>query len=163
MDGISDEDKVAFVVLLEQHKGLIHKICRLYRDHPEDRKDLFQEITFQLWKSYPAFKGNAKISTWFYRIALNTAINIFRKKQPSLQYIAEIPDSADDEPSDELARRQEQLFAAMQQLNDSDKAIMTLYLEDLTYSQIAEVIGISENYIGVKINRIKTKIQALIR
>jgi len=163
MNNKSEIDKAAFVSLIELHNGIIHKICRLYRDRYEDREDLFQEITFQLWKSYPAFKGNAKISTWLYRIALNTAINTFRKKHPDLKYTSEIPDVAEEQPSEELTGRREQFFTALQQLNDADKALIALYLDSLSYQQIAEITGINENYVGVKINRIKTKIQTLIR
>ena len=159
----SEEDKAVFVRLIEQHNGILHKICRLYRDAPEDREDLYQEITYQLWKSYPAFQGNAKVSTWLYRIALNTALNTFRKRRPDLHYTNEIPETAEEQPSEELALRRDKFFAALQQLNDADKAIIALYLEDLSYLQIAEIIGINENYVGVKINRIKTKIQTLIK
>jgi len=74
-------DEHPFLVLIQEHQGIIHKICRLYRDSKEDREDLFQEITYQLWKSFPSFKGEAKVSTWMYRIALNTAIASFRKKK----------------------------------------------------------------------------------
>ena len=156
------EDKANFVELITRHNGIIHKICRMYRDGLEDREDLYQEITYQLWKSYPGFKGDAKISTWLYRIALNTAINVSRKKRPKLEFTTELPDLMDDQPEEELAYRQQKLFAALQHLNDGDKAVITLYLEELSYQQIAEIIGITENYVAVKINRIKTKIQTLI-
>lgn len=148
-----------FVLLVETHQGIIHKICRLYRDTREDREDLFQEITFQLWKSLPGFKNDAKISTWMYRIALNTAIATFRKRKHSIEYRAALPDLAVEQPNDDLIVRQELLFTALKKLDDGDKAVITLYLEDFSYQQIAEVTGISENYVGVKLNRIKTKIQ----
>ncbi|RZK78546.1 MAG: sigma-70 family RNA polymerase sigma factor [Pedobacter sp.] len=162
MTELDTEDKIAFVSLITSHSGIIHKICRLYRDRIEDREDLFQEITFQLWKSYSKFKGNAKISTWLYRIALNTAINTFRKKQPNVNYTVNLPDVADELPDEELLAKQQQLFAALKLLNDAEKAIITLYLEDMSYQQIAEITGITDNYVGVKINRIKTKIQSII-
>ncbi|WP_270087481.1 RNA polymerase sigma factor [Sphingobacterium sp. SYP-B4668] len=155
-------DEPDFLILLHEHRGILHKICRLYRDSKEDREDLFQEITFQLWKSRQGFKNEAKASTWIYRIALNTAIATFRKKAHTIIYPPVLPDTAEELPSDELALRQERLFAALKQLNDGDKAIITLYLEDLSYQQIAHITGISENYVGVKLNRIKTKIQKLL-
>lgn len=155
-------DEKPFLALIQEHQGIIHKICRLYRDGKEDREDLFQEITYQLWKSFPAFKGEAKVSTWMYRIALNTAIASFRKKRLDIEYQPILPDLADHEVNDEHAIRQEKLFAALKQLNESEKAIITLYLDELSYRQIAEIIGVSENNIGVKINRIKLKIQKLI-
>ena len=150
-------DEVQFLQLIEQHQGIIHKICRLYRDSREDREDLFQEIVFQLWKSAPTFKGNAKFSSWMYRIALNTAIITFRKKKPDIKYGAVLPDPPDPPP--ESAEQTEQLLEALKQLSDADKALIALYLEDMSYHEIAEITGITENNVGVKLNRIKTRIQ----
>lgn len=155
-------DESQFLALINEHQKIIHKICRIYRDIREDREDLFQEITFQLWKSHQTFKNDAKISTWIYRIALNTAIATFRKKKQAIEYCPVLPDFAEEQPDEALALRQERLFTALKQLNDGDKAIITLYLEDLSYQQIAEITGISENYVGVKLNRIKIKIQNLL-
>lgn len=155
-------DEKMFLALINEHQGIIHKICRLYRDVREDREDLFQEITFQLWRSHQTFKNESKISTWIYRIALNTAIASFRKKKQVIAYSPVLPDLAEEQPDEELAFRQERLFNALKRLNDADKAIITLYLEDLSYQQIAEIIGISENNVGVKLNRIKIKIKNLL-
>ena len=155
-------NETAFLTLMAEHQGIIHKICRLYRDSREDREDLFQEITFQLWKSFPSFKGNSLISTWLYRIALNTAIASYRKEKPTIDYVETLPEFAEEPQNEELILRQERLFTAMKQLSESEKAIIALYLDDLSYLQIAEILGISENNVGVKINRIKTKIQQLL-
>ncbi len=155
-------DEAQFLALIKEHQGIIHKICRLYRESKEDREDLFQEIIFQLWKAWPTFKGDAKISTWIYRIALNTAIAVFRKNKPNIQYTPVLPEMPEQEQNEELALRQEQLFAALKLLDDNEKAIITLYLEDMNYQQIAEIIGINENYVGVKLNRMKNKIQKLL-
>ncbi|RVU03149.1 sigma-70 family RNA polymerase sigma factor [Mucilaginibacter limnophilus] len=148
-----------FIGLIESSKALIHKICRMYRDKPEDREDLFQEIVFQLWKAYPDFKGMAKESTWLYRVALNTAMATFRKKMPDITYSDSLPDIPDEHRGQEEADREARLFAILQRLDEAEKALAALYLEDLSYRQIAEIMGISENYVGVKINRLKTKIQ----
>ncbi len=155
-------DETQFLILIKEHQGIIHKICRIYRDIREDREDLFQEIIFQLWKSHRTFKNHAKISTWIYRIALNTAIATFRKKKQDIKYCPVLPDLAEEQPDEVLALRQERLFTVLKQLDDGDRAIVTLYLEDLSYQQIADIIGISENYVGVKLNRIKIKIQNLL-
>ena len=155
-------NETEFLTLMAEHQGIIHKICRLYRDSREDREDLFQEITFQLWKSFPSFKGNSLISTWLYRIALNTAIASYRKEKPTIDYVETLPEFAEEPQNEELILRQERLFTAMKQLSESEKAIIALYLDDLSYLQIAEILGISENNVGVKINRIKTKIQQLL-
>ncbi|GEC72871.1 RNA polymerase sigma-70 factor, ECF subfamily [Flavobacterium flevense] len=151
-----------FLEILSQYNAMLHKICRLYRDHAEDREDLFQEIVFQLWKSYPDYKGDSKVSTWMYRIALNTALASFRKKTTTINYRTQLPDFAEESPSDEAAIRQERLFAVVKVLNDSEKALIALYFEELSYQQIAEITGINENYVGVKLNRIKTKIKTLL-
>ena len=155
-------NEIAFLTLMAEHQGIIHKICRLYRDSREDREDLFQEITFQLWKSFPSFKGNSLISTWLYRIALNTAIASYRKEKPTIDYVEILPEFAEESQNEELILRQERLLTAMKQLSESEKAIIALYLDDLSYLQMAEILGISENNVGVKINRIKTKIQQLL-
>ena len=155
-------DEIQFLKLIAENQAIIHKICRLYRDSREDREDLFQEITYQLWRAVPSFKGEAKVSTWLYRVALNTAIASFRKKKPDVSYSTSLPDLPEETQSEELGIRQERLFAALKQLDDSEKAIVTLYLEELSYQQIAEITGINENYVGVKLNRIKNKIQKLL-
>ncbi|SFD61285.1 RNA polymerase sigma-70 factor, ECF subfamily [Chitinophaga sp. CF118] len=150
-----------FLQMIRQHQGIIHKVCRLYRDSPEDRQDLFQEIVYQLWKAFPSFEGRAKLSSWMYRIALNTALASFRKHRPEITYPVALPEQVADPSGGNL--QQELLFAALKQLNDSEKAIIALYLEDMSYQEIAAIIGIDENYVGVKLNRIKTKIKSILK
>jgi RNA polymerase sigma-70 factor (ECF subfamily) len=154
-------DESQFILLIKEHQKIIHKICHLYRDSAEDREDLFQEITFQLWKAFPSFRNQAKVSTWIYRIALNTAIATFRKNKAAIEYRADLPDAQEELQNDAYAERQERLFFLLKKLNDGERAVITLYLEDLSYQQIAEIVGINENYVGVKLNRIKAKIQKL--
>jgi RNA polymerase sigma-70 factor (ECF subfamily) len=103
-----------YLTLIQEHHAIIHKICRLYRERKEDREDLFQEIIFQLWRSFPGFKGTAKVSTWIYRIALNTALATFRKKQPGIDYRPTLPDYVEETQNEEVAIRQEKLFFALQ-------------------------------------------------
>lgn len=151
-----------FLGILREHEGILHKICRLYRDTPEDREDLFQEMVYQLWRSYPSFQGEAKLSSWIYRIALNTALASFRKKMPDVTYPDRLPDNS-AVPVPVFTEQQEQLFQALQQLNDAEKALITLYLEELSYQEIAAIIGIEANYVGVKINRIKSKLKTILK
>jgi RNA polymerase sigma-70 factor (ECF subfamily) len=155
-------DETQFLTLINNHQGIIHKMCRLYRDSREDREDLFQEIVFQLWKGFPSFRHEAKVSTWLYRIALNTAIASYRKKSPAINFEPVLPDMQEEQENEELALRHERLFFALKKLDESEKAIITLYLEELTYQQISEIVGITENNVGVKLNRIKNKIQKLL-
>ena len=154
-------DESQFLQLIGQHQGIIHKICRLYRDSPEDREDLFQEIVFQLWRSLSTFEGKSQFSSWMYKIALNTAIASFRRKKPDITYTNNLPDQplVHCDPGEQ----HERLLEALKQLNDADKALMTLYLDDLSYREMAEITGMSENNVGVKLNRIKNKIQQLLK
>lgn len=152
-------NETQFLQLIDQHQGIIFKICRLYRDTKEDREDLFQEIVFQLWKSLPGYSARASFTTWMYRVALTTAIAVFRKKQPRIVYTAALPEhTLGPRPENPAA---EQLMQTLKQLNDGEKALIALYLEDLSYQEIAEITGISENYVGVKLNRIKQKLAKL--
>lgn len=153
-------EESAFLQQIDQHQGIIHKICRLYRDSPEDREDLFQEIVFQLWKTKHTFQGKAKFSSWMYRVALSTAMATFRKKKPAIIYTSQLPDLPQTEEEDQ---QRQQLFAALKQLDDADKALMALYLDDLSYEEIAEITGISENYVGVKLTRIRNRIVKILQ
>ena len=154
-------DEAQFLRLIDQHQGIIHKICRLYRDTREDREDLFQEIVFQLWRSMAGFRGEAQFSTWLYRVALTTAITLYRKRKPSITYTADVPDR--QETVQEPDEQREQLFRALKQLGDADKALITLHLEGLSYQEMAAITGLTETNIGTKLNRIKKNIQQLIK
>lgn len=146
--------------LIDQHQAVIHKICRLYRNSKEDREDLFQEVVFQLWKSAPKFEGRAKFSSWMYKIAFSTAVATFRKKKPEITYTEILPEQTN--PEHQTLERHDQLFEALKKLNDADKAIITLYLEGIAYQEIAQITGITESNVGVKLNRIKTRIQKIL-
>lgn len=149
-----------FISLLKQHQKIIYKVCNLYMDLHSDREDLFQEITLQAWKAYGNFRGDAKFSTWLYRVALNTAITFFRreKKKPETYLSDSLPERADVIDN----REEEQLkamYAAIGDLSKIDKAIVMLYLEDYSYQEIGEMMGITANNVAVKMSRIKTKLK----
>ena len=150
-----------FLVLIKEHQGIIHKICRLYRESKEDREDLFQEILFQLWKSVSTFDNRSKFSTWMYRVALSTAIAVYRKNTLPISYRPELPERA--EQQEDKGEQHELLLQAIKKLNDADKALILLYLEDMSYKEIAEITGITENNVGVRLKRIRDKIQQLIK
>lgn len=152
-----------FLKLIHDFQKIIYKICRVYRDSREDQEDLFQEIVYQLWKSYPSFKGESKISSWIYRIALNTSIAIYRKSKILIDYYQELPEHI--QPSDEktISENEERLFWALRKLNDSEKAVISLYLEDFNYQEIAEITGLSESNVGVRLNRIKNKLKEILK
>lgn len=163
-DNVSNK-KDKFLEEIFRHQALIHKVCRMYRDTAEDREDLFKEIVYQLWKSYPNFQGKSKISSWMYRISLNTAMATFRKPKVQLLFTQTIPDSPplqDSYDTAEAHSREETLFAAIRRLDEDERALIALYLEDMSYGEIADIIGITENNVGVRLNRIKKKIKNLL-
>jgi RNA polymerase sigma-70 factor (ECF subfamily) len=137
----------------------------MYCDSQEDRNDLFQEIVVQLWKSYPSFRQESKVTTWMYRVALNTAITFFKKSkrrpdQNSLTY--ENFQLADEEYDAETEENIRLLHAAVSQLTGVEKSIILLFLENKKYEEIAEITGITQNYVRVKMNRIKKKLKKLM-
>lgn len=154
-----------FVNLLEQNQNIVHKICRIYAYDEASHKDLFQEISIQLWKAYPKFRGDAKFSTWMYRVALNTAISLYRKKKRSIRTtsITEFEFKLSEEKyDDETEANLKLMYQAIKELNDIDKALVFLYLEDRNYKEISETLGISEVNARVKMNRVKKKLKELI-
>lgn len=148
-----------FLETIGAHQRIIFKISRMYRNTPEDQQDLFQEIVYQLWRAFPGFRSESKITTWIYRIALNTAMASYRKQRPPISFSEHPPDLAD--MAETTSEREEWLFRALRTLSESERALISLYLEDYSYAEIALVTGISENYVGVKLNRIKEKLKTL--
>jgi RNA polymerase sigma-70 factor (ECF subfamily) len=154
------------VKLVQEHRFLLYKVCRLYCFTEADRQDLFQEIVIQLWKSYPGFRGDSKFSTWLYRIALNTAISDLRKqgRRPSTTSTSEIPPSLPDMTSPgEEEQQLQQLYAAIARLSDVEKALVMLYLEDKPYEEMEEIMGINQNNLRVKMNRIREKLRKMTK
>ncbi len=157
--------KEEFVSLIEQHQGIIYKVSRMYCDQEECRSDLFQDILLQLWKSYPSFNKKSKFSTWMYRVALNTAIAQFRKdKKKAEDYHSEIPvNIPEEETFKEEEDRRNLVQKAINKLSKAEKAIIILYMDEYPYEEIAEITGMTISNVGVKINRIKTKLQKILR
>jgi len=155
-----------FVKLVQEHRSLLYKVCRLYCFSADDRQDLFQEMVIQLWRSYPRFRGESKFSTWLYRIALNTAISDLRKqrRRPSPADMNEIPATLQDMtwPGEEEQQLQ-QLYAAIDRLSEIEKALVMLYLEDRSYEEMEEILGINQNNLRVKMNRIREKLRKMTK
>lgn len=154
-----------FVTELERNQNIVHKVCTLYTNDRDSHKDLFQEITIQLWKAYPKFRGESKFSTWMYRVALNTAITLYRKSKKSVP-LQDYESVIFKIGADEYDRTEEQqlklMYDAVRELGDIDKALVFLYLEDKNYTEIAETLGISEVNARVKMNRIKNKLKTIL-
>lgn len=155
----------SFIEQLEQHQNIVHKVCRLYTNNQDAHNDLFQEITIQLWKAFPKFRGDSKFSTWMYRVGLNTAITLYRKSKRRIKTseIENVQFRLKAEPYDDTEEQQlKLLYDAVHQLNDIEKALVFLYLEDKDYREISETLGISEVNARVKMNRVKTKLRTIL-
>jgi RNA polymerase sigma-70 factor (ECF subfamily) len=153
-----------FAKLIKDNQGLIIKVSRLYTNTLEDEQDLFQEIVLQLWRSYDSFKGQSKISTWMYRVALNTAITLFRKKtkSPQTDELLDYHHSDFVEIDDEKQQHIATLYKVIKMLPHVERAIVTMYLDDLPYRDIAENLGITEVNARVKMNRLKKTLKQLM-
>ncbi|MDF2189920.1 sigma-70 family RNA polymerase sigma factor [Paraflavitalea sp. CAU 1676] len=154
-----------FTDLLNQHIGLIYKVCNIYCADKEDRRDLFQEIVLQLWKGYAGFKQEARFSTWMYRVALNTAISNYRRVRSRPRRVSledagiDIPDPGALPTANESVKL---LYQAIAQLTPVEKAMILLHLDGCTYQEMAAITGISNNNVGVKLNRIKSKLEKIL-
>lgn len=156
-------EQEAFIAVIKENQRLIYKVCYSYCSEAESRKDLQQEILIQLWKSFSRFDGRVKISTWIYRIALNTAISFYRSASKHHHHevslddmVISLPDAATDDEQDENLALLHNFIA---QLSDVDKALMLLYLDDASYKDIGDVLGISESNVATKISRVKRKLK----
>ncbi|WP_347158534.1 RNA polymerase sigma factor [Pontibacter chitinilyticus] len=154
-----------FEKLIKENELLLHKVCSMYAYDEASKQDLFQEIIIQLWKAFPSFRGESKLSTWLYRVALNTAITGLRKekrRQPGkVQFTRHIQLS--DPAPDAEEEQSQQLYEAIEQLNDIEKAIVMFYLEDKSYEEMEEVLGMSQGNLRVKMTRIKEKLRQLTK
>ncbi|MCI0921520.1 RNA polymerase sigma factor [Sphingobacterium rhinopitheci] len=162
---MNPQAELYFVNLLEENQNILHKICRLYTTDIDAHKDLFQEMVIQLWKAYPSFKGDSKFTTWAYRVALNTAISLYRVKKrkiTTVEWDNSLQNIRYEEYDDQQEQQLSSLYSAVRQLNDIEKALVYMYLEDKDYAEISETLGISEVNARVKMNRIKTKLKTMI-
>lgn len=160
------EAEKEFEKRIREHELLLRKVCRIYAYSNADREDLFQEIVIRLWKAWPGFKGHSKLSTWLYRVAINTAISGLRKKK---NFIRHYEPSAMPEPAGEHhcmheeEERWQLLYHAIEQLNAVEKAIVMLYMDDRSYEEMEEIIGLNQGNLRVKMNRIKEKLRELTK
>jgi RNA polymerase sigma-70 factor (ECF subfamily) len=162
---VNKEIEHKFIIEFEQNQNIIHKVCRIYTSNHDAHNDLFQEIAIQLWKAYPKFRGESKLSTWMYRIGLNTAITLYRKSKRSIvtqdfdSVLYRIESISYDDTEEEQLKL---MYKAIHQLNDIDKALIFLYLEDVNYKEISETMGITEVNARVRMNRIKTRLKTIL-
>jgi len=152
-----------FIRLIEDNKALIFKVCNAYCRHPADREDLAQEIILALWKGRGRFQPDYKFSTWLYRVALNVAISYYRKAKKATTNIPlsdiHTDQLAHPDPVKDEEEKQQLLLQEIAALKEFDKALIILYLEEKSYKEIAEIIGITETNVATKLSRIKGKIK----
>ncbi len=143
------------------HKGLLLKICRIYRGHPDDQHDLYQDIVLNAWRSYPRFEGKSKFSTWLYRVALNTSLHQNRKDKffGKMTNLEAVENRASEESTDDQINI---LYRAIDQLDPIEKSLVILYLDELPYKEISEITGLTESNVGVRLNRIKIKMKNIL-
>lgn len=160
------DSKEQFLNMLEKHIGIIIKISRVYAKVEQDREDLINDITLELWKSFKNFKGDSKISTWIYRVALNISMNYKRnRKNASLFYSINDFKKEDIQPwliEHDNSPELEVLYDCIDELEEINKAIILLYLDGNAHEEIAEIIGISKTNVGTRIGRIKDQIRNLV-
>lgn len=150
-----------FIEEIKANHRIIRKVCLVYAHTKVDQEDLFQECLYNAWKAFPNFRNDAKFSTWLYKVALNTALYHRRKsKSASMEVDLELANHPliEQEENEQLT----QLYQAIAVLNDIEKSVILLYLENLSYREIGEITGFTESNIGAKLNRIKEKLKNIM-
>ncbi len=157
------EEQARFLALVHEHRRIVHRIAGLYATDPDDRKDLEQETLLQAWRGWPMFRGDAKFSTWLYRIALNTALSWTRRSR-IVQRMGdrEVPEPGDASPIAHADERQ-RLHAAMLLLPETDRALLALHLDGFDHNEIAGMLGLTANNVGVKLHRIKARLTEILK
>jgi RNA polymerase sigma-70 factor, ECF subfamily len=167
---LDDDRKSRFMIWLGEHGPLVMKVARAYTLTSDECQDLAQEILLQAWRSLSKFAGKASPATWSYRVALHTAMNWHRKdkprrsrQQPLLEVQVLASDGANSAEQAQQRETVDQLYRAIHQLPKTDAALVLLYLDELSYREMAEVLGISESNVGVKLNRAKKALSELMK
>jgi RNA polymerase sigma-70 factor, ECF subfamily len=153
-----------FIETIETHRGIIYKVCKMYCPVDDDCEDLYQDIVAQLWRAWGSFRGESKISTWIYRVALNTAISGFRKQKKMPLNHELTPETMNLPQEDTLKKKEdiELLHMAINRLSEVEKAMIMLYLDEVSYEDIASIVGITQNNVRVKMLRIREKLRNIM-
>lgn len=150
-----------FIALVEEYKQVIYKVCYIYATDAEHLNDLYQEVVINLWKAFPRFRSECKTSTWVYRIGLNTCISFFRKSKSRPEVVpitVDLESVAEEEDKTALLR---ELYRMINSLGQLERALILLWLEERSYQEMADIIGISKNNVAVKLNRIREKLKTM--
>ncbi len=159
------EKEKEFTDLIRDHQGIIFKVTTMYCDNEQDQKDLYQDIVYQIWKSFDTFREDAKRSTWMYRVAMNTAITHYKKMKRSQASVSidKVVLSQIDNEDKAMEEKISLLYRHIHQLDLLDKGLMLLLLEGKKYEEIAEITGLSATNVGTRISRIKKRLQQRIK
>ena len=159
------QSQTEFIEIIKQNEGLIYKVVKVYTNTREDEQDLYQDIVYQLWKSFGAFRNDAKISTWMYRIALNTSIAYLNneKRKGTRVPVDDALLNKTGTTETLMDERSAILFTHIKKLNDIEKGIILLYLEGRSYDEIAAITGFTASNVGTRLGRIKEKISSQIK
>ena len=153
-----------FLELMNANIGIAYKVCRIYFKEPEDREDVMQEMMYQLWRSFTNFDNRSKFSTWMYSVCLNTALTYRKKvKVANPETISSAHDQIPDRISENDEEAVSQLYRAISMLSPLNRAIIMLYLEELTYEEIAQITGLSRSNVSVRLVRIEKELEKLLR
>ncbi|MEM7659461.1 MAG: RNA polymerase sigma factor [Bacteroidota bacterium] len=162
--------QVQFEALLKEHQDRIYRICRAYLYDQSLVEDLYQDVLLKLWQQMARFRGESQWTTWMYRIAVNTAITYNRRRKKDRQVFASqemgvLPEPISEGSTDawEKERLLQQLHHSIQQLPEGDRLLVSLQLEGMSYQQISDIMGLTVNHVGVKLNRIKKKLSKLMQ
>jgi RNA polymerase sigma-70 factor (ECF subfamily) len=150
-----------FISLVEQHKQIIYKVCYMYATHAEDLNDLYQEVVINLWKAYPRFRGECMFSTWVYRVGLNTCISFLRKSKSRPKTVPITVDLEAFADEENKTAQLQALYRMISRLSQIERALILLWLEEKSYQEIAEIIGISRTNVAVKLTRIRDKLKQM--
>jgi len=158
-----DSLKTDFLREVSSCQAMLHQVCNVYSEGKGEKEDLFQEVLYQLWKSYPSFERKSKFSTWLYRVALNTAIIYYGKNRKLSEHELHVEDFPDpNEDRREEDQRIDEMYKAINKLGKIDKAIILLFLEDKKYEEMAEILGMTTSNVGVRLLRARKKLETMI-
>ncbi len=150
-----------FVSVIREYERVIYKVCYLYATPHAPLNDLYQEAVLNLWKAFPKFRKECKMSTWIYRIALNTCISFIRKEKNMPEIVTLTREADRTEESDETEAMLRQLYRMINRLGQLEKSIILLYLEEKSYEEIAEITGLTLTNVTTRLSRIKDKLRKM--
>ncbi len=156
-----DRQENEFAQIVREHKGTIYTVCYMFSENPEQVNDMFQEILINLWKGFAAFRGECQVRTWVYRVSLNTCISLERKKKRRIETVPLEMSFNLFSDTDEDSRQIRMLKSRISRLGAFDRAIVLLWLENLSYDEIGAIVGISPKNVSVKLFRIKEKLKEI--